>query len=1045
MQTVIIAKNPLEPETWVAHETCDIRELLVAEFIEWPSTARIYHEQVSQDRDITPRTEAEVEKLAEYEGRLYVVVYPGDPLSIIIAVVAVVAVAATIFLFRPQIPSLRNQQQQSPNNSLSDRTNQVRLGKRIPDIYGTVRSTPDLLTVPYKIFENNQEVEIVYLCVGRGSYAISSIKDDFTLAEDISGTSVEVYGPNKSPKSGDAPDILIGDAIENELVKVKRLSAVNGQTLEPSNAKTISGTTIRFSWPEANAPSFHIRDREHNINWAETFEVGDVITVSGSTVYSGFGTTVDMAGTYTISGFTESGDHKYMLLDDPDLVNPDWLELENFGYKQETGNMNVVIAAASESSAGPFDVDLGTNGKVVANFVALNGIYKDDGKNQQAFYVTIQTTIAPINDAGTVIGTASVFSSTLNGSANDRGTVGGTFEFQTLFGGKARVTFERISPTDKNYEGQVVDEVKVRDLYVINPISETDFGDVTTIYLKQYATEGALAVKDRKLNCLAQRKVPAHISGTTFGALTASNNAADIICAMTLDDYIGARTVSEIDVVQIYETIDAVQAYFGVGVGPSEFCYTFDDDSISYEEMVTSVANAVFCIPYRVGSVIRLSFENATSDSVLLFNHRNKLPGSEKRTISFGRKSNYDGVNYEYVDPDDDALVTYYIPGDRSAVNPQRIESVGVRNDQQAYYHAWRVWNKINYSNTTVEMETTQEADLLVIQDRILIADNTRSDTQDGEVIAQDGLVLTLSQPVIFALGVTYTIFLQHVDATVESIAITEGGEPNEVILADAPSAALSLDADNFARATYQIVGSTDARSNPFLVTEKEPLSNFTVRLTAVNYDDRYYDNDDRTTHGIDFTNTTFTFDNACLTWDNDNGVYTECGFSLVNPSFELGNLNGWEVYEGSPSVVTSFTGGSQTVNPQQGSYFFNSGNGAFTSFGQDLIIPLVNYPAIDLGTASVSGVSAYHNSIENPSGINDHGRLFISFLDISGEVISTIYSNYSYSFSWELVTIANASVPPNTRILRIGTENIADEDLINDNFWDNFTNPVIG
>lgn len=919
MQTVIIARNPIEPESWTVHETSDIRELLVNEFNEWPSTARIYHEQVSQDRDITPRTEAEVENLVNFEGKLYVVVYPGDPLTIIIAVVAAVAVAATIFLFRPQIPSLRNQQQQSPNNSLSERTNQARLGKRIPDIYGTVRSTPDLLTVPYKIFENNDEVEITYMCVGRGSYDISSIKDDTTLLENIQGSSAEVYGPGKSPKSGDAPDILIGDEIENELVKVKRHSAVNGQTLEPSNAKTITGSRIRFQYPNL------IRDKADDIVWSDTFEIGDEITVSGNTIYRSRGYTVDLAGTYTVASFLETSDRKHMFLNNPAAVNSDWNVLDNLSGN-ETGSLNVVVSAVTpDTQAGPFDVDLGSNGKAVANFVALNGIYKDDGENKQAYSVTIKTTITPINSDGDVIGTSSIFYSTLTGSATDQKTVGLTVEFDVLFGGLARVMFERSSPTDKSFEGQVIDEVKVRDLYIINSINETEFGDVTTIYLKQYATEGALAVKDRKLNCLANRKVPAHVSGTTFGALTASNSAADIICAITLDEYIGGRTVDEIDVVQIYETIDAIVAYFGVGSGPAEFSYTFDDDQISFEESITAIARAVFCIPYRVGSTIRLSFEKATEDSVLLFNHRNKLPGSEKRTVSFGRKSDYDGVSYEYIDPDDDAVVTYYIPGDRSAVNPQRIESVGVRNDNQAYYHAWRIWNKINYQTTSVEFEATQEADLLVIQDRILVADNTRSDTQDGEVIAQDGLNLTLSQDVTFAMGVTYTIFLQHVDATIESIAITQGAEANEVVLAEAPSAALSLDADNFARATYQIVGNTDARNLPFLLSEKVPNSNFTVNLTAVNYDSRYYDQDDRTTHVVDFTNTTITFDNVCITWDNDNGVYIECrngvsGLPWIDRSTNFFNIGAAQETSGTlTSFQTWFEGYIDSVRVTKG------------------------------------------------------------------------------------------------------------------------------
>ena len=192
MQTVIIGHNPLEPETWVKHETQDIRELLMQEFAVWPEHARIYHGQVGLDHDVTPHNEAEVERLADLEGLFYVMNYPGNPLTIIIAVVAVIAAAAVAFLFIPAIPTLKNQQATSPNNALADRSNQARPGGRIPDIFGTVRSTPDLLAVPYKIFKNNQEVEVSYMCVGKGDYEISDILDDTTPVEQIAGSSVQV-------------------------------------------------------------------------------------------------------------------------------------------------------------------------------------------------------------------------------------------------------------------------------------------------------------------------------------------------------------------------------------------------------------------------------------------------------------------------------------------------------------------------------------------------------------------------------------------------------------------------------------------------------------------------------------------------------------------------------------------------------------------------------------------------------------------------------------------------------------------------------------
>ena len=90
--------------------------------------------------------------------------------------------------------SQRNLHQSSPNNNIAGRTNQPRLGARVPAIYGTVQSTPDLLS-NYFVYEANKQVEYSYLCVGEGYYDI--------VVRDASGCSatwptvVELTEPNE--------------------------------------------------------------------------------------------------------------------------------------------------------------------------------------------------------------------------------------------------------------------------------------------------------------------------------------------------------------------------------------------------------------------------------------------------------------------------------------------------------------------------------------------------------------------------------------------------------------------------------------------------------------------------------------------------------------------------------------------------------------------------------------------------------------------------------------------------------------------------------
>jgi hypothetical protein len=940
LKQVTIATNPFDSETWVKHEVENVPELLMCEFAEWPDSARIYHGNVSEANDVTPHNDAEVERLAAMPGPFYVVVYPEgmDPLTIgIILVVAIIA--ATVLAPEVEIPNstVRNRQQSSANNELAERSNRARVMARIPDIVGTVRSTPDLIEVPYSLFIDNVEVEYAYMCIGRGEYTVNDIRDDTTPVSTIVGSSVAVFGPNTSPNYG-SPQLLIGAAINEPVLNVRRSSAVNGQVVSAPNGQSVTGNKdIQFI-----APNIIQLVSGSALDFSDKFEAGSILRISDAAKYGAYvtesryirasnqgyvaivsnnanaaysvggeisitgsyfedpnayrpaasGYSVD--GVYTIQSvqkypYTENGTQLYdyiLYLVSPEKIRSDWAEaqddftsLSSVTIKTSSGvpvydlageylissveskriylnnpaavrpawaNIGTTefispdLTTAGDKWIGPFVLDANDRTDVYANFVALNGLYKDDGTNQIRVNVTIELEVTPINLDGTVRGAVQTWQQVIEGSSTFTTTRASSFKINTAVSGRCSVRARRITSSDVGFNGTVVDEIKWRDLYSVSRVSNQHFGDVTTVQSVTLATDGALTLKARKLNMLASRRIQV-LQGNGSYVLGTSSRASDIIRHVCLDKYIGNRPLAELDLTGIYTTIDQVAAYFGTSVA-AEFNYTFDSENLSFEETVSSIAAAVHCTAYRRGNVIKLSFEKLTPDSTILFNHRNKLPGTETRTVNFGNSNDNDGVEYQYIDPIDDAAVTIYLPANRSAINPKKVESIGVRSRLQAYFQAWRLWNKIRYSNQTVEFEATQESELVIPQDRILVADNTRSNSQDGEVLEQNGLELILSHAV--TVGAGYSIFLQHTDGSVESIGVTAGAAANRVILARAPRAALALDYDLFARTTYVIVGNNSSRQSAYLVAEKEPQSAYISRIKAINYDDRYYTND---------------------------------------------------------------------------------------------------------------------------------------------------------------------------------------------------------
>lgn len=232
MKNVTIIRDPFDPDSGQRFEGVDsVCGTIEQELGVWPDGGRIYDGAVAVERDVTPRCPEDVEALENPEtGETIVVIYPEGPVLIITAIIAVAAIAATLLLI-PSIPKLGNQQVGSANNQLSDRQNRSRPLGRIPDIYGQVRSTPDLIASPYTIFEVNQEIEVAVMCIGRGEFEITDVRDDTTPLNNIDGAAAEFYAPNTDMNT-DAPFLSIGAAIDRNILTAKRITSVNGQVLE---------------------------------------------------------------------------------------------------------------------------------------------------------------------------------------------------------------------------------------------------------------------------------------------------------------------------------------------------------------------------------------------------------------------------------------------------------------------------------------------------------------------------------------------------------------------------------------------------------------------------------------------------------------------------------------------------------------------------------------------------------------------------------------------------------------------------------------------
>ena len=132
---------------------------------------------------------------------------------------------------------------------------------------------------------------------------------------------------------------------------------------------------------------------------------------------------------------------------------------------------------------------------------------------------------------------------------------------------------------------------------------------------------------------------------------------------------------------------------------------------------------------------------------------------------------------------------------------------------------------------------------------RIDVADQNRAGTMQGVVTAlrvdpTHGVVLELSDYIADTVfGETHTIFIQMLNGQIDYMTVSPLTRTS-VILPRMPMHAISASLNNVVQATYMIVVNRNTRRDAYIVTAKDAEQNMTNKLTASNYDVRYYDGD---------------------------------------------------------------------------------------------------------------------------------------------------------------------------------------------------------
>lgn len=834
---------------------------------------------------------------------------PYGSTLIFVTIALVTAVATVLLMPSVSVPNQGNQSQQSATNSLGSTQNEARVGQRIDDIFGYVaKHMPPLWQVPYRVGVNNEETEVLLLCLGRGRYQTWKDRwyDGNTRLIDIPNAQLSKYEPGTWPGNG-TPSFQIGSDINEKIGIYRQSNDLNPAELLPPNdldnslgAKwSITGTTLTLT------------ESPEGFSMTESFTIGSLVELTdfyylgpatSKTLYSatvpsgnnfiGGQNAVNLGQVqYTVTDVTDTTLTISVPPDAPSEVIAAWAAMSGYVVPEKYAHVygqtgfdfyttdsliytstwytdssrtlmvNTTVSTAIPLAAKPFDGYIGPFNvpadadEIILNFVSANGFYKLVENRETRISANIEVFVEELDNTGAPTGNSTVYPVVYSSNNSVRKSV-----FQTkrivLSYEKSRVSARRTTDRDKGDKVSNVDIVEWRDFYSFENVSGLDLGDVTLAHVVIPSNSQSRLIKERKQNVDVVRLVTEYQGNGVFGPTEsfATDNFAQVLIHMSLDPFIGRQSLENINADGWLLLSQQIEEYFG-SQNAVRFGYDFDDTQVTYQDSFVQVAQVVMSKPYVQNGVYDLSFERTQNTSSMQITCRNKMPGTEVREDVFERE--YDGVEVTWRDEISGVSETFYVPEDRSATNPDRIDFNGCITREQAYKFAYRVYNRQIYNRYNVSFDVDEFGRNIIPGKRIDSPDGTRFVVRpdstdgyrvfDGEVVEVNGLLVELSEPVVFVEGEDhYVTFTKSNGDNSDPILCTQVDDFT-IALSELPAEAIydgySQDRTKFVLVSEQLRESIAIlpETIEFKIDDNGAETN---TVSAINYDSRYYKND---------------------------------------------------------------------------------------------------------------------------------------------------------------------------------------------------------
>jgi hypothetical protein len=737
-----------------------------------------------------------------------------DPITIVIAVIAVIAVGVSMYTMNTMPDNYNNT---TPDGSsiydANVQGNRPRLMGVIPELAGRHKIFPDHLNMPRREFINNEQWIFLMMSAGVGELEINPEEifiGDTPLANYAGDVFYNVFQPGE--------DVTGHEAFRNiyTSAEVGGTAGTTGIELKGSvtSAGSTSGGGLRWDFTNQAITSY----RMMRIDYRKTpfpFVTGEIVTVTGTA--------------------ENNGDYRVVSVD------------------YSTGTMQKVDVQGADDAAW---IEFTSENLAMAKLEVVAG--GGDGEYNGAFFAcpkneTTQTLwldfklpqgLGELDDDGTFL-TKTVALNVQYRHEGDTEWSNFSHDFSAATNDELAETIKIALPADIRPEVQVKrttageDNTRIYDKVEWTALKSeltgaTHYADITTIAIKVRGTNALSKSAENKFNVIATRKLPTYENGA-WTAPQATTDIAPFFAHIIKDVGHGDEQIG----------LSELSRLHGVWQGrKDDFNAVFDNDSTLFIALKRVLA-AGFAEPtLDYGQIIPVRDEPRTGFDYMYQPENMKTP--LKREMKLFDPDEPDGVEVEYFShftwkPE----TVLCLLGDELGINPKKVRAFGVTDKTKAWQFGMRQRREIRYRRTKYNFTTEMDALNSSYLSYDALADDIPGYSQTGKVIGVNERELTLSEPLEWNAG-THFISLRKPDGTLSGPYTCTATTTDDSVL-------LSTDLDfspdcsgKMELALFQF-GAANRWCLPALVTDVKPKGTDKVSVTAVNYDARVYADDDNT------------------------------------------------------------------------------------------------------------------------------------------------------------------------------------------------------